>query len=93
MEFILEFLLELLVEGVTILVGKKKISKWVRYPLWAIIVLLFIFVIGLLFFLGIVLLPKNIGFSILFFNREFISCYEYKKNEKLLFKKENIKKL
>ncbi len=64
MEFILEFLLELLVEGVTLLVGNKKISKWIRYPLWAIIVLLFIFVIGLLFFLGIVLLPKNIGFSI-----------------------------
>ncbi len=67
MEFILEFLLELLVEGVTLLVENKKISKWIRYPLWAIIVLLFIFVIGLLFFLGIVLLPKNIGFSILFF--------------------------
>ncbi len=66
MEFLIEILLNLLLE-----VSKnKKISKFIRYPLIAIIILFFAIVIFGLMFIGIICLKNSIvgGLIILLFS-------------------------
>lgn len=53
MEYIFEFILELVFEGTLEASKNKKIPKYIRYPLIGIIVLFFLIVIGLIFFVGI----------------------------------------
>lgn len=53
MEIILEILIELILEGTMEASKNKKVPKIIRYPLIFLIVLLFIGVIGLIFFTGI----------------------------------------
>ncbi|MGM9632047.1 MAG: hypothetical protein ACI3XL_03020 [Eubacteriales bacterium] len=65
MEYVFEFLLELLLEG-GIEIGKSsKTPEYIRYPLFVIISLFFIAVIGLIFFVGILSLKENILLGIL----------------------------
>lgn len=52
MDIILEFFLELLVDGVIETSGNKKMSRWIRYPLIALVVLFFGAVIALIFYLA-----------------------------------------
>ena len=65
MEYIFEFILELVLEGSIEVSKSSKIPKYVRYPLIGIISLFFIAVIGLIFFTGILSLKENIILGIL----------------------------
>ncbi len=60
MEYLFEFILELVLEGSLEASKCKKIPKFIRYPLIAMIVLFFIMVIGLVFLAGILVLKKSI---------------------------------
>ena len=64
MEDLLEFILELILDGGIELSSNKKISKWLRYPLILIISLLFIAIISLIFYLGISIYQESIALSI-----------------------------
>lgn len=52
-EFIIELILEIIVEGTIELSSKKTVSKWIRYPLTAIIILVGLSLIGWLLWLSI----------------------------------------
>lgn len=60
MEYIFEFILELILEGSIELSKSRKIPKYIRYPLIVLILLFFISVIGLVFLAGILSLKENI---------------------------------
>ena len=66
MEFLIEFLLELIFEGSMELSKSRKVPKWIRYPLIVIILLLFLIVDFLFVFVSIVILKENILGGILF---------------------------
>lgn len=53
MEIIFEVLVELVGEIVVECAKSKRLSKWIRYPLIALIVLFWVAVIGLMLFIGI----------------------------------------
>ena len=53
MEFILEFIFDLVFESSMEIVKDKKIKKWIRYPLAFVLFLFIIAVIGTIFFVGI----------------------------------------
>ena len=56
MEFIIELILELLLEGSMEISSNKKVSKWIRYPLIIFITTIFLGIILLIIFLGLFLL-------------------------------------
>lgn len=58
MEFIFEFLLELVLEGTIEISQSSKVSKVVRYPLIILIILLFLGVALLIIFTGILAYQK-----------------------------------
>lgn len=60
MEFIFEFILELAMEGCIEASKSRKIPKYIRYPLIAIVVLFFIAVIGLLLLTGVLIIRENL---------------------------------
>lgn len=60
MEFIVELVLELFVEGGIEVSSNKKISKWIRYPILALLILFFSVVIFGIIILGIVMLSESI---------------------------------
>ncbi len=66
MEFIFEFLLELIFEGTLEASKNKKIPKYIRYPLIGIIILFFLAVIGLIFFVGIMFFKESVIGGIFF---------------------------
>ena len=66
MEAIFEFLLELALEGSIEVSKSKRVPKYMRYPVIAVISLFFIIVIGVIIFEGIVLLKENIPAAMLF---------------------------
>ncbi len=66
MEYIFEFILELIFEGSIEASQSSKIPKIIRYPLIILIVLFFIAVIGLIFLTGILLLKDNEFLGIIF---------------------------
>lgn len=45
MDLIIEFIGEVIIEGIIELIQNKKISKWIRYPLLIIILLFYAFII------------------------------------------------
>lgn len=65
MEYIFEFILELVFEGSIEVSKSNKVPKYIRYPLMVIILLFFIAVIGLIFWVGILSLKENILLGIL----------------------------
>lgn len=66
MDEVIEFILELIVEGVITVGENKKISRWIRYPLMILILLLVLGINGLCFLLGIMALKeKESGFNLL----------------------------
>lgn len=56
MEFIIELILELLLEGSIEVSSNRKVSKWIRYPLIIFITTIFFGIILLIIFLGLSLL-------------------------------------
>ena len=65
MDFIIEFVIELLLEESIEISSNKKVSKWIRYPLILFIVTIFMGIILLIFYLGFSLLNKNMLVAIL----------------------------
>ncbi len=59
MEYLIEFIFELILEGSLEASKNSKIPKWIRYPLIVMIILFFIVVIGLILFTGVISLKKN----------------------------------
>ena len=66
MEYLFEFILELVFEGSVEASKNLKVPKWIRYSLITIIILFFIGVIGIIFFTGILMLKENVLIGILF---------------------------
>lgn len=60
MKFIIEFIIDFLFESSIEVSKDKKVPKYIRYPLIAIIPLFFIVVIGLIFYIGIIVLKESI---------------------------------
>ncbi len=60
MEYIFEFILELVLEGSIEVSTNSRIPKYIRYPLIVILFLFFIAVIGFVLFTGILSLKENI---------------------------------
>lgn len=67
MEYIFEFILELIFESSVELSQSSKVPKYIRYPLIGFVVLFFIIVIGLIFWTGFLSLKENIILGIFFF--------------------------
>lgn len=65
MEYIFEFILELVFEGSIELSKSNKLPKYIKYSLIIIIALFFIAVIGLIFLLGILSLKESILLGVL----------------------------
>ena len=90
MDFILEFLFELLLEGTVELSKNVKVPKTIRYPLLVLIILFVIAVIVGIFVLGIALFTEDMFFSIMMFALGAfflvgisIKTYKFFKNKKL----------
>ncbi len=66
MEYLFEFILELIFDGSIEISKSVRVPKYIRYPLIALISLFFISVIGLIFFVGILSLKENILLGIFF---------------------------
>ena len=65
MEFLIEILWDLLLEGSIEISSDKKISKFIRYPLIVVIILFFAVVIFGILILGIASLNENIYLGLL----------------------------
>lgn len=65
MDFLFELLFELIAEGTVELSKSKKVPKYIRYILIGIIALFFIAVIGLVFFVGLMILKQNLFWGII----------------------------
>lgn len=72
MEFLLELVMELLVEGSMEAVSNKKLSKYIRYPLACMLLLFFAVVIFAIFLIGIAIRKENIYASLLILLAGFI---------------------
>ncbi len=64
MDFLIEFLIELIAEGTIELSKSIRVPKYIRYPLIVIIALLFIGIIGIVLLAGIASFEQNIVLSI-----------------------------
>lgn len=53
MDLIIEFVGEVILEGIVELIQNKKISKWIRYPLLTMLTVFYTFIVGAI---GIVML-------------------------------------
>lgn len=60
MEFFIELIVELILEGGIEISSNKKINKWIRYPIITIIALFFLVIILGTIFFGITLIEKSI---------------------------------
>lgn len=61
MDVIIEFILELVLEGGIEFGADKRVSKWIRYPLLTIVILFYAAIIFGLLVVGIMALRKDIG--------------------------------
>ncbi len=59
MDLVIEFLLELVLEGTIELGTNRKVPKYVRYPLLFVIALFFLGIVSLLVFLGFKIVKDN----------------------------------
>ena len=66
MDILFFFFLELIVDGVIETSGNKKLSRWIRYPLIALVVLFFGAVIALIFYLALGLSSNEPVASVIF---------------------------
>ncbi len=66
MDFIIELILELLIEGTFEASQSKSIPKGIRYPLIVLIALIFVAVIGLVVFFGVIILDEMLFGGIFF---------------------------
>ena len=64
MDLLIEFILEIILEGSIELVKVEKVPKFIRYPLLTIIILLFLTIILGLLVLGILIIKKELLFGL-----------------------------
>lgn len=67
MEFIIEEILCFLLESSIDASADKRKSKWIRYPLIAVVMLFFAAVIGVIVFAGVISLKENVLMSVFCF--------------------------
>ena len=83
MEFLLELLIDLIIDGSTFLSINKKIPGFIRYFLIIFIVLFYLSIIGLLFVLGIIIGKENSTVGLLLIILSFVflifSVLEFRK--------------
>ena len=92
LEFIIELVIELIVDGGIELTKSKKVSKWIRYPIVAIAGIVTIGIFGFMFLVGYGLLEETVfggliilGFTILLLIltiHKLIKVYKEAKEEK-----------
>lgn len=66
MDDLLEFIFEVLLELGEDVSSNRKISKWIRYPILAIIILFYIGVVGITLFVGLSSLKENKFLGLIF---------------------------
>lgn len=59
MDFIIEFILELVIEGGIEIGSNKKVSKWIRYPILALVIVFYLALITMLIFIGITVVKEQ----------------------------------
>lgn len=76
MDDILEFVIELCMECGLEIIENPKISKWIRYPLCILFLLLFFAVAGGIFVLGISIIKENelLGCALIFISIFLLYC-------------------
>lgn len=67
MEFLIELLLELIIDGSIEVSSNKILPKWIRYPLIVFIIIFFLLIYAIIFGTGILILKDNIYASIFIF--------------------------
>ena len=65
MDFLIELIGEILIEGSFELATNKKVSKWIRYPLLGILIVLYSMIIFGILFVGINSINENLMLSII----------------------------
>lgn len=75
MDFLFKLLFELIAEGTVELSKSKKVPKYIRYILIGIITLFFIAAIGLVFFVGLVVLKQNLFWGNNYYCGRFVHAY------------------
>lgn len=65
MEFLVEFLISFAFEGAIEIAGEEKIPKFIRYPIAAVVALLFAAVVCLVFFAGFLAFCENTALGVL----------------------------
>ncbi len=90
MDMLLEFLFELVFEGIVELGTNRKVPNYIRWPLVILLFLFFAGVIGGLFLIGIMLLKENLlvgilmmGLGILFLIGLIFRIRQYRKKHSL----------
>ena len=66
MEFVIEALIDLIMEGSLEISSNRNFPKWLRYPLIALIILIFSIVIIGLFVLGVAIIDESLWAGIFF---------------------------
>ena len=66
LEIVIDFIVSIFIENTENIIKNKKISKWIRYPVIFISIVLCSFITIAPIILGIVLLNKNIMASVIF---------------------------
>ena len=91
MEFLCELVFDLIFEGGMEVTFNRKISKWVRYPILGIFILLFLGIIFLILFLGVTVLSTTIigGVFIILLGLFFLGASIYKFRQFCIYEKNN----
>lgn len=91
MEFLIELVLELILEGSMEISSNRKVPKIIRYPLIGLIFLFFLVVFGIILFVAIISYKESIILSILFIIIDiFLVIGFIKKFKELYLNKKNI---
>lgn len=72
MDFIIELILELAIEGSLAIGTNKKISRWIRYPLLFLLAIFYICILGVIAVAGIKILDSNFILGIVFLIFDFV---------------------
>ncbi|MDD3241645.1 MAG: hypothetical protein PHQ64_02560 [Bacilli bacterium] len=84
----MDILFEIIFDGIIEIVKNKKISKYIRYPLLGIVSLVYLFVLLLFLYIGVIMIEKNILITLLMIGIFILLlCFVYKFYI-LLFKEE-----
>lgn len=89
MDFLIEIILELIFEGTIEISSNQKVSKWIRYPLIYILILLVSLIIIGILILGMYLSKENIIISLILIISSIYLTIKVINKKQYLEKKEN----